>query len=168
MKNERYELFLEMMDAFNRMHDDMAEYGRLPRIYGGFLFYEREVHLLRSIGNTPGISITELAKEFRYTTSACSQIVKKMCEKGFVEKKKNSRNNKEISLYLTEPGNRIYQYHDKFDGMCYKRNFDHLGEFTDKEIEITAAVTRRFNECIERDIERTKRGKMQQDHEDKW
>lgn len=160
MDKKRYELFLKMMDGFNQMHDGMAEYGRLPRVYGGFLLYEREVHLLRSIGNTPGISVTKIAKEFRYTTSACSQVVKKMCEKGFVEKKKNSENSKEINLYLTKQGKKVYQFHDEFDRMCYKRNFEHLAEFTDQEIEIAGKVARRLNECIERDILATKNGEM--------
>ena len=97
--------------------------------------------------------ITELADDFGKTRSACSQMVKKLRDKGWVEQVRNKENNRVYNLFLTEEGMSIFRNHAQFEYQCYKRGFEGLKSFTYEELEIYLAIQRKINESFQRDVE---------------
>lgn len=152
MQSERYELFYAAMRELVRADDLMAEYGSIPRKYGPEILYEREVHTVRHIGKYPGVTVTGLSEVFHYTTSACSQTVKKLRERGLVYRQQNARNNKEYHLFLTEKGMEVYDAHERFDKECYDCIFEGLAEFTSEDFENYIALQKALNREIARDV----------------
>ena len=86
-----------------------------PTVYGGaHILYQSEAHIIDLIGEHPEITVTELAAILKKTPSACSQIVRKLRAKGWVEQVRNAENNRIYNLYLTESGKQVYQAHTAF------------------------------------------------------
>lgn len=73
----------------------------------------KEVSYLSEIHINRGISLVDLSKKMGVTKSAVSQIVSKMCKKGYIEKRKAIDDKRESNLYLTDSIERIYAENDK-------------------------------------------------------
>ncbi len=73
----------------------------------------KEVSYLSEIHIHKGISSIDLARKMGVTKSAVSQIISKMCCKGYVEKKKSNDDGRESRLFLTERIEKIYEENDK-------------------------------------------------------
>ena len=86
MEDKKFELFYDVMKEMDKAYDLMVEYDSLPHNYGNYVLYQVESHMIDCIGRNAGITITELADDFGKTRSACSQMVKKLRDKGWVEK----------------------------------------------------------------------------------
>ena len=149
----RYKLFCDIMDEIDRTYDLMSEYDSLPHQYGKYNLYQVESHLIEYIGNHEGVTITVLAEVFKKTRSACSQMVKKLRDKKWVEQIRNPENNREYNLYLTEEGKRIFENHAAFDKRCYQRNFEGLQEFSCEQMETYLSIQKKINESFQRDVE---------------
>ena len=58
-----------------------------------------EIHTLTYIEDSPGITATELAKIWHKSKSAISQVIKKLVDSGYVEKRYKENNEKSVCLY---------------------------------------------------------------------
>lgn len=154
---ERYEFVCEIMGEMDKAYDFMYEYDSIPHSYGNDVLYQAESHLIQHIGQREGVTITELSKILNKTRSACSQIVRKLCKKGWVEQVRNVKNNREYKLYLTEKGMEIYKNHEEFDKSCYRNYFTGLEQFSEKELKTYLKVQKKINDLFKCDIERTYR-----------
>ncbi|MBM6918944.1 MarR family winged helix-turn-helix transcriptional regulator [Intestinimonas butyriciproducens] len=111
---------------------DLSEYGRTDLIFDFVsTYYERtnisrdygtgdsysmtEVHMLTRIADHPGITVTELSQRGNRTKSAISQVVKRLEEKGLVEKRKAADNGSRTLLYATPSGQQLSEYHKAYD-----------------------------------------------------
>ncbi len=111
---------------------DLSEYGRTDLIFDFVsTYYERtnisrdygtgesysmtEVHMLTRIADHPGITVTELSQRGNRTKSAISQVVKRLEEKGLVEKRKAADNGSRTLLYATPSGRQLSDYHKAYD-----------------------------------------------------
>ena len=129
MEDKKFELFYDVMKEMDKAYDLMVEYDSLPHNYGNYVLYQVESHMIDCIGRNAGITITELADDFGKTRSACSQMVKKLRDKGWVEQVRNKENNRVYNLFLTEEGMSIFRNHAQFEYQCYKRGFEGLKAF---------------------------------------
>ena len=85
MENEqRYQLFMELIDEFDRGCDLTEEYDSLLHNYNGIILFQAESQMIKMIGNHPGITASEISKSFGKTGSASSQLIRKLKEKGWV------------------------------------------------------------------------------------
>lgn len=101
-----------LYDFVNRYHNYM--YG--SHHYGAEQkFNMMEIHTLTYIEDHPGVTITELAKNWRKTKSALSQAVKKLVDNGYVEKRHGEKNSKSILLYVTPKGKDLSYVHKAYD-----------------------------------------------------
>ncbi len=73
----------------------------------------KEVSYLSEIHIHKGISSVDLARKMGVTKSAVSQIISKMYNKGYVERKKSSDDGRESNLFLTERIEMVYDENDK-------------------------------------------------------
>lgn len=93
-----------------------ADGANLTRDFGnGKAYSPAEVHMITRIAENPGITVTELARRGNRTKGAISQVVKRLEEKGLVEKRKNTENCSRTLLFATEEGRRLGQCHKERD-----------------------------------------------------
>ena len=85
MEDQREALLRQIWAAQDEAYDLMYEYDSLPHQYGENTLYQSEAQIIDLIGEHPEITVTELAAVLKKTPSACSQIVRKLRAKGWVE-----------------------------------------------------------------------------------
>ncbi|MEY8233084.1 MarR family transcriptional regulator [Oscillospiraceae bacterium 50-16] len=134
----------------------MSEYDSLPHHYGGVVLYQAEAYIVNLVGQHPGITVTQLAEILKKTTSACSQIVRKLRAKGFVEQIRNPDNNRLYNLELTQTGAEVFLAHISFNQECQVKTFELLKDFTDEELMVHLRVQRKLNEAYQDDVKRSK------------
>ena len=83
-------------------------------MYCQAVLYPSEIHLITTIGETPGINVTELAKRHGISKAAISQKLKKLEKKDLVKRFKNSENEKAVLLKLTTEGKIAFKGHERF------------------------------------------------------
>lgn len=103
------ELQSEARWRFHRVTDKIHSLSRSPRDYGtGELLKLPEIRIIFAVGNRPGISITELARELGVVKSNASTQVASLRRRQYVERVKDTTNRKTISLKLTDKGQVAY------------------------------------------------------------
>lgn len=161
--NRRYKLYQEMISVLDEAFELMVEYDSLPHDYGRATLYQAESKLIHLTGSMPGITASELAARLKKTTSACSQIVKKLRQKGWIEQTRNEKNNREYNLFLTEEGKKIFQDHEQFESRCYMRTYKELEEFGEEDFRIYMAIQRKMNKSFALDVEESRKQLGQKD-----
>ena len=155
MDDHRRALLNQIWAAQDVAYDLMQEYDSMPHQYGENTLYQSEAHIIDLIGEHPEITVTELAAILKKTPSACSQLVRKLREKGWVTQVRNDKNNRVFNLYLTEGGQRIYQDHTDFNRSCQAATFQLLDSFSTEELEHHLMVQRKLNEAYQQDVLRS-------------
>ena len=156
MDKKRAELLDQIWAAQDTAYDLMCEYDSLPHRYGENTLYQAEAHLIDLIALHPDITITDISNILRKTPSACSQIVRKLRAKGWVEQIRNTENNRQVNLRLTEEGEKVFQDHDAFDQDCQEKTFRRLDAFTDEELAVALAVQQKLIEAYQDDVRRSR------------
>lgn len=157
MENERYNLFVQLVEEFDCGCDLAEEYDALLHNYNGTILFQAESQMIKMIGDNPGITASEISKRFGKTGSASSQLIRKMKEKGWVRQERNPDNNRLYNLFLTEEGETIYQNHKQFEERCYQRTFHSLDEFTEEELRLYIAIQRCMNATFHLDVEESRK-----------
>ncbi len=153
---QRDELLKQIWQSQDTAYDLMVEYDSLPHRYGQFTLYQAEAHLIDLIALHPDITITDIANILRKTPSACSQIVRKLKAKGWVEQSRNEENNRIVNLRLTPEGEKIVRDHNEFETDCQGKTFGKLDEFTEEELRTYIRIQTRINEAYQDDVRRSR------------
>ena len=156
MEQQREALLGQIWAAQDEAYDLMYEYDSLPHRYGAHILYQSEAHIIDLIGEHPEITVTELAAILKKNPSACSQIVRKLRAKGWVEQVRNTANNRQVMLRLTPAGEHVYRDHAAFDKQCQALTFRRLEGFTEAELARYLSIQRRINEAYADDVRRSR------------
>ena len=156
MSKKREELLEQIWAAQDTAYDLMSEYDSLPHSYGENVLYQAEAHLIDRIALHPGGTVTDLANMVRKTPSACSQLVRRLRDKGWVEQVRNTANNRQVMLRLTPAGEHVYRDHAAFDKQCQALTFRRLEGFTEAELATYLSIQRRINEAYADDVRRSR------------
>lgn len=107
---ESYELMqrtlLEMVDTINDQHRGGVDFGT------GHRLYPAEIHTIEAIGDTPEITVTELAERMGVSKPTISERINKLSSKGLVLKGSKTGNAKAVTLLLTESGKTACKEHE--------------------------------------------------------
>lgn len=152
----REEVLQKVWEAQDEAYALMSEYDSLPHRYGENTLYQAEGHIIDLIAAYPGITATDLAETLRKTVSACSQIIRKLRAKGWVEQTRNETNNRLYNLSLTAEGEKVYQAHARFDRECQARTFHLLDGFSEEALAIHLAIQRQLNAAYQEDVRRSR------------
>lgn len=109
----------------------------------------KEIHTIQAIGEHKQINVTDLAAYFGVTKSAASQIVAKLTDKGFVEKRQAAHSNKELQLCLTELGWRAFHAHERFHGKHMADLVNRLSAFSLSQIATTSVLLEVIESVLE-------------------
>lgn len=114
VKNEKKDHII-IIEKFSRMINKFNYIEKTPKDFGtGSLLHPSEIHLIETIGKTPGINVTQLAKKHGISKAAISQKLKKLEKKDLVERFKDSENEKVVLLKLTTEGKIAFKGHERF------------------------------------------------------
>lgn len=156
--NDRYQLYCEMINQLDESCRLIVEYDSIPHDYGTATLYQAESQIIHLVGKRPGITAAEIAAILKKTPSACSQAIRKLRRKEWVEQIRNEENNREYQLFLTKSGWKIYEEHDQFETECYKRSYENLSGFSDEDLETYLAIQKKLNETFILDVNESKLG----------
>lgn len=154
--SEKYNLFLELIRSFDMGYSLVNEYNALLHDYNGVVLYQAESQFINKIGINPGITVTELASYFEKTISACSQLMRRMKNKGWLYQERNEENNREFKLYLTEEGKEIYRKHASFENACYQRTAKLLDNFSKEDLHTYIRIQDQLNAGFKLDVEESR------------
>lgn len=152
MNNQRFKLVCELLNVFDKGWDYVNEYNSLLHDYNGIILYQAESQFIHKIGDSPGITVTELSEYFGKTKSACSQLMYRMKKKGFLFQERNPKNNREYKLYLTKDGEKLYQSHKEFETRCYRRTAEMLDFFSESQLDTYIQIQKKINESFALDV----------------
>lgn len=157
MADSRNDIFQELWRLQDEAYDLMAEYDGIPHLYGEDVMYHTEGQLIDLIAQHPGTTCTELSNITKKTTSACSQLVRKLKDRGYVEQTRNEKNNRIYNLTLTEKGQKVFEDRKVFNQKCQRIMKKMLNEFSEEEMLQHIAIQKKINEAYQGDIERSRK-----------
>ena len=106
---------------------------KTPKKFGtDELMSHSAIHLIEIIGDTEGLSVTDISRYIGITKGAVSQNLKKLETKGFTTKKIDPENLSRTIVMLTSKGQAAYwahkHWHETMDGgfLTYLDELDHF------------------------------------------
>lgn len=109
-----------------------------------------EAHMLINIIDNPGITVTELSKEWKKTTSAVSQTIKKLIKKEFIYRKISEENAKFFYLYPSQKAKDYTRYHKYYDNIDIVKTIKVLNKkFSFEEIASFYEIMREYTKILE-------------------
>jgi DNA-binding MarR family transcriptional regulator len=108
-------LLRESQELFTRLLMKFDLLDKVPFIFAREAIPRAQLHMIDAIGKGHGTTVTALADYFMITKGAVSQIVSKLCARGFVSKSKSDSGGKEILLELTKKGREAFEVHEGYN-----------------------------------------------------
>ncbi|MGL5024209.1 MAG: MarR family winged helix-turn-helix transcriptional regulator [Cetobacterium sp.] len=112
------------------------------------------LYLVRICEN-PGIIQDKVASLLKVDRSTAAKSIKKLVEHGLVKKEKDEHNKKELKLYCTEKGAKLYPFLQREEEYSTEVITENI---TQDEIEITLKVLYKMRINIEKEWENMKKG----------
>lgn len=155
-KDDRYDIFCKLIDVLDEGVEYIRAYDEQLHDYQGVILYQAESQVIKSVGDHPGITVSELAKGTGKTSSAFSQLIRKLRGKDWIRQERNEDNNRIYNLYLTEEGQKIYEGHKAFENRSYQRSYHMLDDFSVKEMQTYMKIQSKLNESFRMDVEESR------------
>lgn len=157
-KDERKEISLSRFENLNSLMQPMynlilsySNYYSIPKDYGtGIELTMIEVHILQDLLNPELNTVSKLATKWKRTKSAISQTMRKLEEKGLIEKNQNEKNKKILNLHLTELGYKTVDMHTRFDNLDITKTVKELiKEHSEEEMATFFNICESYNKILE-------------------
>lgn len=113
------------------------------------VFYRGEIHMIKMIGDYPGIHLSEMARNFKITRAVVSKTVMKLEKKGFVRKENDVSDNKRLKVFLTEKGEQAYIAHQNYHNYYDSPLFTYLDELSGDKLAVVEEFVRRANMLVD-------------------
>lgn len=92
-----------------------------------------EVHTLTAIEENPGITVSQLACMWQRTNSALSQTATKLEKKGYIIRRRDPNNARNVHLYATEEGTELSLAHKSYDALNVTQTLHELSQLCSME-----------------------------------
>ncbi|MEE1250472.1 MAG: MarR family transcriptional regulator [Lachnospiraceae bacterium] len=141
-----YEFLLDQMERiihkYNQNESNKRDYGiDIP-------LTQTEIHLIAVIGRQPGIGVKGLAEEKGVTVGAASQMVRKLVQKGLVQKRISEESEARVELTLTDKGQICFEEHRKFHIAANKKWYQLLDQLDDSSYEVLTQIAAKMEEML--------------------
>ena len=156
-KEERYQVFCDAITALDEGVELINAYDALLHDYDGEKMFQAESQMIKAIGSSQGVTAAQLADRFGKTASACSQLIRKLKNKGWVFQQRNPENSREYHLFLSDAGMKIFEKHHRFETACYQRTFEMLGDSTKEELQTYIRIQQCLNRAFALDVEESRK-----------
>jgi len=114
--------------------------------------YPAEIHMILTVGNRNGITVTQLADLVGITKGAVSQTVSKLEKKGLVNKDQDPDNTSRVLITLTTRGKAVYYAHEANHEERDKEVLDFLINLPDTGLLILENFFRLMETMVDRHI----------------
>ena len=149
--NVKDDLVMDAIRQFQRVAIKYARVEELPiQVEAELAITTREAHTIQAIGNQEDMSVTDVANAFDITKSAASQMVSKLADKGFLEKRQAPHSNKEYHLRLTPLGWKAHGAHENFHGKDKEELIMRLRVFSEPEITAVTALLKAVGDVLDK------------------
>lgn len=151
----------ERENFFRILNNEMEKVYRFTLTFYEYLYEKRdygngeplsmlEIHILTDVNDNPGMTVTELAKKWKRTTSAVSQIIKSFYDGGLIDRVRNKDDGKVNNLYITDEGKKLVDIHKHYDNIDTIKTLKTLRkEATTDEIEAFFKVAEIYGDIME-------------------
>lgn len=110
----------------------------------------REIHLIENVGKSRGkIRISDVAEALQITLASITVMVNKLEKQGYLIKKKDELDARQVRLDLTEKGIEIDNKHSEFHGNMVKKI---IGNLSDNDRDMLAGAVKKLNEFFQNDF----------------
>ncbi|OCN02687.1 MarR family transcriptional regulator [Clostridium sp. W14A] len=113
--------FIELTEQIANSRTNVLDFGS-----ENLTFYRGEIHMIKMIGDFPGIYSAELARKFGITRPVVHKTLQKLSERELIAKEDDQKDKKRYRLYLTEKGWTAYRFHQRYHEENDKALFDYL------------------------------------------
>lgn len=145
------DLILSTVRQFQRVASLYARVEELPiPVADGVEVTTREAHTIEAVGMRKQMNVTEVANVFGITKSAASQMVSRLCEKGFLEKRQAPHSNKEFQLTLTPLGQQVFEAHARFHGQDREVLMERLRGFSLSQVATISVLLEAMGEVMDK------------------
>lgn len=140
-----------------------------PKDYGtGEIYTSVEAHTTKYIGDNPGITITEIARDYGKTKGAISQILKKLESRGLIYRRVDSENENRSFLFVTEKGAELNRAHREYDMVMFGESLDPVRElYSDDEINTAFKVLETWLQ-IRREVQEHRESVKRKEQRERW
>lgn len=121
--NEVIHSFIELTEKIANSKTNVLDFGSEDMV-----FYRGEIHMIKTIGDYPGIHSAKLAMKYGITRPVVHKTLQKLYERGLIAKKEDPDDKKRFLLYLTEKGQTAYHAHEVYHATFDKALFDFLAD----------------------------------------
>lgn len=144
-------LTYDFINQLTRIVNKFNELEKLPFDFGtGELLYPSEIHIIDVIGQKSDITITAISTRFGITKGAVSQVINKLCKKGYLIKTRRVDNGKEMDLSLTVKGDKAFQAHSEMHRLMDADILDLVGSFPKEWLEYFCIVIEQVENHIDK------------------
>ena len=113
--------FIELTEQIANSKTNILDFGN-----DDMTFYRGEIHMIKMIGDSPGIHSAELARKFGITPPVVHKTLQKLIERGLIVREDDPEDKKRFLLYLTEKGMEAYHAHEVYHEENDKALFEFL------------------------------------------
>lgn len=117
--------------------------------FEGVSLYPSEIHLMLVIKNDIDTNATEIAKQLGLTKGAVSQTLVRLEKKGIIRKTKDPYNKNELTLALTDFGEKAYELCQSTQASFLAAHQKYLAKLDSKEKEVILKFLSHMEKAID-------------------
>ncbi len=145
--------YRELSRLMERTLHKYIQLEKKPHTYDhGIVLTQAEIHTIAAVGDNPGINITELARQRGITKGAASQMIYKLVDKGYIDKRISPNSDTEVYIDLTDTGKIAYRSHMKYhddNGVTFFRQLQDMPEeYQDYTLELLKEFDRMLDDKL--------------------
>lgn len=144
MKNEVIHSFIALTEQIANSKTNVLDFGSEDMV-----FYRGEIHIIKTIGDAPGIFSSEIARKFGITRAVVHKTLIKLEERGLVMKEQDEEDKKRFRLRLTEKGWMAYRFHEEYH-RCFDRElFDYIETLNREQLKAVSGFLKHAAKLIQ-------------------
>ncbi|MGN9164513.1 MarR family winged helix-turn-helix transcriptional regulator [Tissierellaceae bacterium HCP3S3_D8] len=144
----------EVINSFITLTENIANSRTNVLNFGSedMTFYRGEIHIIKMIGDYPGIFSSEIARRFGITRAVVYKTLLKLEERELVIKEQDDEDRKRHNLFLTKKGQLAYKYHEEYHNQHDKALFDYLDGLPSDQLESIKGFLEHANNLIQNHV----------------
>jgi DNA-binding MarR family transcriptional regulator len=127
-ENKILETFISMTEKIANGKTNILDFGSED-----MKFYRGEIHMIKMIGDNPGIFSSEMARRFGITRAVVYKTVLKLEKRALIKKIEDQEDKKRTKLYLTQEGLKAYEFHKQYHEEYDNALLDFLSKLSEEE-----------------------------------
>lgn len=148
---ERYKTLSDIMQPMYDLVLSYSNYYSIRKDYGsGVQLTMIEMHILQDLTEAESQTVSSLAEKWKRTPSAISQIIRKLEDKGLLERLQNKDDRKSYNLILTSLGEQTVLAHSRYDNIDIVKTHKKLfKKYSLEDMAIFFSICESYNQLLE-------------------